>query len=70
MGMDKPYHGYKDQHMVFHLLNEGKGYILNFDGAVYRENRGGVHGRTSALKQSRLAVQVAYELYMMNEEIR
>lgn len=68
MGIDKPYHGYKDQHMVFHLLNEGKGYILNFDGAVYRENRGGVHGRTSALNQSRLAVQVAYELYSLNEK--
>lgn len=66
LGQDKPYHGYKDQHLIFHLLNEGKGYILNFNGAVYRENRGGIHGRTPVIQQSRLAVQVAQELYQYN----
>mgnify|MGYP003421067570 FL=1 len=66
LGQDKPYHGYKDQHLIYHLLNEGKGFILNFNGAVYRENRGGIHGRTPVIQQSRLAVQVAQELYQYN----
>lgn len=66
LGQGKPYHGYKDQHQIFHLLDEGKGYILNFNGAVYRENRGGIHGRTPVIQQSRLAVQVAQELYQYN----
>lgn len=66
LGQDKPYYGYKDQHQIFHLLDEGKGYILNFNGAVYRENRGGIHGRTPVIQQSRLAVQVAQELYQYN----
>ena len=66
LGEDKPYHGYKDQHMIFHLLNEGTAYILNFKGAVYRENRGGIHGRTPLLSQTHLAVQVARELYDLN----
>lgn len=66
LGQGKPYHGYKDQHFIYHLLNEGKGFILNFNGAVYRENRGGIHGRTPVIQQSRLAVQVAQELYQYN----
>lgn len=66
LGQGKPYHGYKDQHLIYHLLNEGKGFILNFNGAVYRENRGGIHGRTPVIQQSRLAVQVAQELYQYN----
>lgn len=66
LGQDKPYYGYKDQHQIFHLLDKGKGYILNFNGAVYRENRGGIHGRTPVIQQSRLAVQVAQELYQYN----
>ncbi len=66
MGEDKPYRFYKDQHRIFHLLDMGKGYILNFNGAVYRENMGGVHGRRPILEQSRLAVSVAKELYENN----
>ena len=69
LGQDKPYHGYKDQHMIFHLLEAGKGYILNFKGAVYREHKGGIHGRTPILSQAHLAVQVAQELYEYNDKI-
>ena len=66
LGHDKPYKRYKDSHMIFHLLNGGKGYLLNYNGAVYRENKGGIHGRTPILNQSRLAVEVARELYDYN----
>lgn len=69
LGMDKPYKGYKDQHMIFHMLKEGDGYLLNFKGAVYREHKGGVHGRTPVLSQSRIAVGVAQELYENNKEV-
>lgn len=69
LGMDKPYKSYKDQHMIFHMLNEGDGYIINFKGAVYREHKGGVHGRTPILSQSRTAVSVAQELYENNKKI-
>lgn len=68
LGQDKPYKEYKDQHIIFHLLTEGEGYILNFKGAVYRENQGGIHGRTPVIQQSRLAVEVAQELYDNNKE--
>lgn len=70
LGEDKPYHTYKDQHMIFHLLNAGDGYLLNFRGAVYREHKGGVHGRTPVLSQSRLAVEVAQELYDYNCDVK
>ena len=70
LGVDKPYKEYKDQHIIFHLLTEGKGYILNFKGAVYRENQGGIHGRTRVIEQSRLAVEVALELYDYNEKTK
>ena len=33
---------------------------------MYREDRGGIHGRTPVIQQSRLAVQVAQELYQYN----
>ncbi len=69
LGTDKSYHEYKDQHMIFHLLNEGDGYMLNFNGAVYREHQGGIHGHTPVLSQSRLAVKVAKELYDANNEV-
>lgn len=68
LGQDKPYKEYKDQHIIFHLLTEGEGYILNFKGAVYREHQRGIHGRTPVIQQSRLAVNVAQELYDNNKE--
>lgn len=66
LGNHIPYRLRRDQHLIYHLLKEGNGYILNFEAAVYREHKGGIHSKTSLVNQCKVAVIIASELFKFN----
>lgn len=66
LGNHIPYRLRRDQHLIYHLLKEGNGYILNFEAAVYREHKGGIHSKTSLVNQCKVAVLIASEFYKYN----
>ena len=61
------YKHYKDDHEVYHLLSEGKGHLLNFNGGVYVIHGGGIFGSLDNQKQSEISCDVAEELYNNNK---
>lgn len=60
------YKYFRDMHLIYHLLQRGKGYLFSFDGAVYREHSGGIHGKQSEEFQCKIGVAIAQELYKNN----
>lgn len=66
LGNNIPYRLRRDQHLIYHLLKEGDGYILNFEAAIYREHNGGIHSKTPLVDQCKVAVIIASELYKYN----
>jgi glycosyltransferase involved in cell wall biosynthesis len=69
LGGDKKYTFYRDQHTIFHLLQAGKGALLNFNAGVYREHHGGIHSKISVESQCGIGITIARELYQKNGEI-
>ena len=69
LGGDKKYTFYRDQHTIFHLLQTGKGALLNFKAGVYREHNGGIHSKTSLESQCRIGITIAKELYQKNGKL-
>ena len=61
------YKYFKDTHMIYHLIDFGYGYIMNFKGGVYRKHNGGIHSKTSLCSQCDIALKVAKELYKVNK---
>lgn len=66
LGGDKKYTFYRDQHIIFHLLQAGKGALLNFKAGVYREHTGGIHSKTTVESQCKIGLIIAEELYEKN----
>ena len=66
LGTNEGYKFYRDQHIIFHLLQAGKCVLLNFSGGVYREHQGGIHSKTSIESQCRIGCTIAGELYKKN----
>jgi Glycosyltransferases involved in cell wall biogenesis len=60
------YKYFRDMHLIYHLLQKGNGHLLSFEGAVYREHLGGIHGKQSEELQCQIGVSVAQELYKYN----
>ena len=65
----KRYKYYRDEHEAFHLLNNGKGYLMGFIGGVYVIHGGGIFGAHDEQKQSRISCLVAQELYENNKDL-
>ena len=57
----------RDQHLIYHLLQNGKAYMFAFNAGVYREHRGGIHGKQSLKHQCDIGVEVAKELFSFNK---
>jgi len=45
----KLYSGFRDTHIIYLLLKAGKGFVLNFNGGVYRKHSGGVSSGATKL---------------------
>jgi glycosyltransferase involved in cell wall biosynthesis len=61
------YKYFRDMHLIYHLLQNGKGYLFSFDGGVYREHDGGIHSKQSLKLQCDIGVAVAKELFELNK---
>lgn len=57
----------RDQHLIYHLLQNGKAYMFAFNAGVYREHVGGIHGKQSHKYQCDIGVEVAKELFSFNK---
>lgn len=63
----KKYNYYRDNHMIYHLLQKGKGYLFAFEGGVYNHHIDGIHSKMNAINDNELTVKIARELYLMNK---
>jgi len=54
---------YRDTHLFFNILQNGKGRVLNFYGAVYRIHEKGIWSNTSALFKQKLNLITSRELF-------
>lgn len=62
------YRYYRDEHELYHLLKNGKGYLFSFFGGVYVKHGGGVYSSLSKSSQSETSLKVARELFMVNRD--
>ena len=60
------YRYYRDTHEIYHLLQKGKGYFLNFKGGVYNRHDGGIATSMSYHKSNTMACDIFMELYREN----
>lgn len=58
----------RDVHMNYLLLNNGLGYCLPFDGAVYREHDGGVQSPLTQYQKKRLEINIFEEIALKNPQ--
>lgn len=61
------YHFFRDMHLIYHLLQKGKGCILSFYGGIYREHLNGIHSKRPLTYQCEIGIVVAKELYDYNK---
>ena len=64
----KKYKYYRDSHQFYHLLQNGKGAILNFYGGIYRPTGEGVYSDLDHLKRQKIQIEVFKELWKVNHD--
>lgn len=62
----KKYKYFRDTHLIYHILQNGKGYLFEFNGAVYREHLGGISSKMPWQHQVDMGIAVAKELSLVN----
>lgn len=62
------YKYYRDTHEIYHLLQNGKGYFLDFKGGVYNRHDGGIATSMSYHTSNVMACDVFMELYRENRK--
>lgn len=66
----KMYRYYRDSHQFYHLLQNGKGAILNFIGGIYRQTGEGVYSDLDHIKRQEIQIAVFKELWHVNNDER
>lgn len=61
------YKYYRDVHLVYHILSQGKGVCHSFIGGIYRKNSGGIFGSQSNINQLKINYKVYAELYFVTK---
>ena len=62
------YQYYRDEHELYHLLKNGKGYLFSFFGGVYVKHGGGIYSSMSRSSQGETSLNVARELFFVNKD--
>lgn len=62
------YKHYRDTYMIYHLLCEGKGYLLPFIGGVYNVTGEGVSSGLDSIQACQFELESANELYYVNRD--
>jgi len=63
-----PYQHFRDVHLNYHLLKEGKGYYFNCIFGVYRKHQGGIFGGINEEENLRKSLKIYKELYEFNRD--
>ena len=66
----KKYRYYRDSHQFYHLLQKGKGVILNFIGGIYRQTGEGIYSDLDHIKRQEIQIAVFKELWQVNNDER
>ena len=62
------YRYFRDSHQFYHLLQNGKGAILNFIGGVYRQTGEGIYSDLNHLHRQEMQIAVFHELWKVNDD--
>ena len=64
----KQYKYYRDSHQFYHLLQNGKGAILNLIGGVYRQTGDGMYSDLDHIHRQQVQIEVFKELWKVNKD--
>lgn len=64
----KQYKYYRDSHQFYHLLQNGKGAILNLVGGVYRQTGDGMYSDLDHIRRQQVQIEVFKELWRVNHD--
>lgn len=69
-GTRQKYKYFRDSHLVYILLQNGKGFLMNFFGGVYRRTGDGVYTKMLDIDQCIRQIDVFEELWRINDDVR
>lgn len=64
----KQYKYYRDSHQFYHLLQNGRGAILNLVGGVYRLTGDGMYSDLDHIRRQQVQIEVFKELWRVNHD--
>jgi len=62
------YKYFRDMHLIYHLLQVGKGYLFAFDGGVYNVTGNGIFSKMSIEQECISTVKIYRELLLKNKD--
>jgi glycosyltransferase involved in cell wall biosynthesis len=62
------YKYFRDSHQFYHLLQDGRGAILNFVGGVYRQTGDGMYSDLDHIRRQEIQIEVFKELWKVNND--
>lgn len=69
LSLSEKYHYYRDSHQMYHLLQEGKGYMLNFHGGIYFQTGVGSFTDMDNLRKTQMMANVYKEIWNNTHDI-
>ena len=68
MPSKKGFKYWRDVHMNYYLLKQGKGFCMPLEGSVYRRHQGGSFSALQLTQQRRIGMKIWYELLKYNQD--
>lgn len=68
MPSKKGFKYWRDVHMNYYLLKQGKGFCMPLEGSVYRRQQGGIFSALQQTQQRRIGMKIWYELLKYNQD--
>jgi glycosyltransferase involved in cell wall biosynthesis len=68
MPSKKGFKYWRDVHMNYYLLKQGKGFCMPMEGSVYRRHQGGIFSALLQTQQRRIGMKIWYELLKYNQD--
>ena len=68
MPSKKGFKYWRDVHMNYYLLKQGKGFCMPLEGSVYRRHQGGNFSALQLTQQRRIGMKIWYELLKYNQD--
>jgi glycosyltransferase involved in cell wall biosynthesis len=68
MPSKKGFKYWRDVHMNYYLLKQGKGFCMPLEGSVYRRHQSGIFSALQQTQQRRIGMKIWYELLKYNQD--